>query len=81
MKNETKFNLGDKVFAIDKKTTKVTEFEVEAIYIFVREEGTSIRYKAKGTSMLEPDYDEDKCFATKEELIDYITTPEFIAEQ
>ena len=73
---ETKFNIGDKVFTIDTKTTKVKGFEVESIIAFAGNGYTRVTYKEKGSSVLESNYEEEKCFATPEELIDYVMKSE-----
>ena len=70
---ETKFNIGDTVFTIDNKTSKIKEFEIEKIFVVKSENYTQVNYKEVGASLLDPDYKEDKCFATKEELIDFIS--------
>lgn len=76
MSIETKFNVGDTVFTIDTKTTKVKGFEIESIIAYAGNGYTKVTYKEKGSSILESNYDEDKCFANKEELIDYVMKPE-----
>lgn len=72
----TKFNVGDKACTIDAKTMKIREFEIGWISAFMSQEKTvCISYRAKGDTVLDTSYDEDKCFATKHELLDYIEHP------
>lgn len=70
----TKFNVGDKAYTIDKKTLKVKEFEVGTIITYLRgDDRPSIDYRTKDDGLLSDLYDEDMCFATKEELMEYIS--------
>lgn len=65
MEIKTKFKIGDKVWTIYK--FKATEIEVSAMTVDVN--GVWIRGKQDYTS-----FHEDNCFATKDELIQYITS-------
>ena len=70
----TKFNVGDKAYTIDKKTMKVTEFEVGSIIVYLRgDDRPSIDYRPKTEDFAPDMYSEDMCFATKEELMEYIS--------
>ena len=69
----TKFNVGDKVFTIDKESMKIIEFEVRMISASCFSDGTTtIRYTPKDCVL---SYDEFKCFATKHELLTFIEQP------
>lgn len=76
MNIQTKFNIGDKVCTIDKKTMKVREFEVESIGMVITKEKQSVILRAKGDSVYDDGYDEKYCFTNENELLDYITTKE-----
>lgn len=65
MEIKTKFKIGDKVWTIYK--FKATEIEVSAMTVDVN--GVWIRGKQDYTP-----FHEDNCFATKDELIQYITS-------
>lgn len=70
----TKFNVGDKAYTIDKKTLKVKEFEVGTIVAYLQGDNKpSIDYRTKDDGFLSDLYNEDMCFATKEELMEYIS--------
>lgn len=72
----TKFNVGDKACTIDTKTMKIREFEIGGISAFItQEKSVNVGYRAKGDTVFDPTYDEEKCFATKHELLDYIEHP------
>lgn len=73
----TKFNVGDKAFTIDKKTMKIKEFEVDMISIYLQSDGKpDIMYKASDAGILDDSIREDKCFATKHELLTFIESDE-----
>lgn len=70
----TKYNIGEKVYTIDRKTMKVTEFEVGSIIVYLRgDDRPSIDYRPKAEDFAPDMYSEDMCFATKEELMEYIS--------
>lgn len=68
---QTKFNLGDTAYTIDPSSMKLKSFEVKKIMVSTSENQVY-------TSLLDAEdytaihYDEDKCFATKEELLEYV---------
>ena len=69
----TKFSIGDELFAIDKKTAKAVKFKVGRIFVHVTKEGTSkVEYWREEAFLLEESYSEDVCFATMDELIAHI---------
>lgn len=68
MEINTKFSLGDKVFVL--KDGKVKEIEIKSIT--VDEKG--IWYDDSEAYMVFQPHHEKQCFATKEELIAYITS-------
>ena len=71
----TKFNEGDKVFTIDTNTIKVKEFEVGRISTWSSNGKTCVTLYPKGDTYSSNGYNEDKCFATEAELMNFITTP------
>lgn len=73
---KTKFNEGDKVYTIDTNTIKVKEFEVERISTWTSKEKTLITLYPKGDTYSSSGYDENKCFASQEELVNFVTTKE-----
>ena len=71
MQIETKYNIGDKVFVIDKKEIKVKEMEISFIFVDVKfDRSLEVKYGEKG---LYESYPEAMCYPTKQELIDYLT--------
>ena len=69
----TKFNIGDELFAIDKKTAKAVKFKVGRIFVHVPEKGTpKVEYFGEDLPIFEGTYDEDVCFATIDELIEQV---------
>lgn len=74
MEIQTKFNVGDKIYSIDKRDMKIKKFEIGAIYIACGSE-ISISYRNKDCSMFEDNYPEENCFYSKEELLRYIDRP------
>ena len=77
MNIQTKFNIGDKVCTIDKKTMKVREFEIGSMSIYVAKNGKpSINYRASDDGYSGDSYEEEFCFANENELLGYITTKE-----
>ena len=64
-----KFKLGDKVATINGKTGKVVEFEVEKITTEEDADGITVYYSHSGDYT---DYEEERCFSTREELLNYI---------
>lgn len=67
--------MGEKLFTIEKKSLKIKEFEVASISACTIGENSLITYRAKDDGILSDGYDEDKCFATKHELLTYIEQP------
>lgn len=73
----TKFNIGDKVCTIDKKTFKVKEFEIGSMSVYVSDDGKpDINYRASDDGYSGDRYEEEFCFTNENELLDYITTKE-----
>lgn len=69
----TKFNIGDELFTIDKKTAKAVKFKVGRIFVHVPEKGTpKVEYFGEDLPLLEGAYNEDVCFATMDELVAHI---------
>ena len=68
MEIKTKFSIGDKVFVL--KDNKAKELEIKSV--FCDEDG--IRYSDDKDSFIGFTYPKHLCFATKDELIAYITS-------
>lgn len=69
----TKFNIGDELFTIDKKTAKAVKFKVGRIFVHVPEKGTpKVEYFGEDLPIFEGTYDEDVCFASMDELVAHI---------
>ena len=75
---QTKFNVGDKLFTIDKESMKIKEFEVSMVCAFIHysDAAPTVSYQAKGSDFSGKSVDEEKCFKTKHELLTYIEQPE-----
>lgn len=65
---QTRFNLGDKVFVL--KDGKVREIEIKSITV----DDKGVWYDDTEAYMIFQPHHEEQCFATKEELIEYITS-------
>lgn len=72
MEINTKFNVGDTVYTISPKTFRMTVFEVGRVIVFTTEDERSVSYKAKGSSPYDDSYNENVCFGTCDELMEYI---------
>ena len=82
MKIVTKFNVGDTVYTIDKETMKLKEFEVSYVSVFsTKNEDVRISYGVKCDSYKSESYDERVCFASKDDLLDYVTQPRYLTQQ
>jgi len=71
----TKFNVGDRVVALDNKTQKIRELQIASISIGVTRDGQNVTIYPvgkDGTNYYDK-YEEERCFSTREELLDYIT--------
>lgn len=67
---KTKYNVGDKVYTIDKNSMKVLPFKIKSI-VSVSDESTAVRLTPEGSDY--ESYDEKRCFPSEDELIRYIT--------
>ncbi len=74
MNIKTKYNEGDKVYTIDTNCFKVKEFVVGKITTWTAGGKTSVSLYPKDASYADPSYDEDKCFTSEKELLNFITT-------
>ena len=75
MNIQTKFNIGNKVCTIDKKTLKVKYFEIGSLSVYVSKSGKpSVNYRATDDSYTGDSHEEEFCFANENELLAYITT-------
>ncbi len=77
MNIQTKFNIGDKVCTIDKKTLKVKTFEIGSLSVYVSKNGKpSVNYRASDDGYTGDSHEEEFCFPNETELLAYITTKE-----
>lgn len=67
----TKFKSGDEVFTIDPKTMKAKKFKVYAVSTYSADNKASVSLH-EDDSVYCNSYDEDKCFATEDELKAYV---------
>lgn len=75
MNIHTKFNIGDNVCTIDKKTLKVKTFEIGSLSVYVSKAGKpSISYRASEDGYSGDSYEEEFCFANENELMEYINS-------
>ena len=73
MNIKTKFSIGDELFAIDKKTAKAVKFKVGGIFVHVSKKGTpKVEYFGEDLPLLDGAYNEDVCFKTLSELVEYV---------
>lgn len=70
----TRFNEGDKAFTLNTATLKVKEFEVERVSTYTTNGKTSVTLYAKNEPFGTNGYEEDKCFASEAELLNFITS-------
>lgn len=72
----SKFNVGDKVYTVDKETMKIKEITIETV-VAISSEINKVRvsYSLMTEGYRTESYDEAVCFASREELIDYMTSP------
>lgn len=74
MEVKTKFNAGDMVYYVDANTKKAVYRKIDYIYI-TADETVHIRCAFNNENSYQTDYvDEEHCFATKQELLNYITS-------
>lgn len=71
MEIKTKFNIGDKVFTIDKDSFKIKEFKVASMMVFFNSTG-NLRTTLYPADDYISSYEEEKCFSTREDLLKYI---------
>ena len=75
MKIETKFNVGDTVYTIDKKTMKLKEFEISSVTVLaITKDTCQISYGVKTENYNTESYEERVCFASRDDLLDYVTS-------
>jgi hypothetical protein len=74
MNIETKFKVGDNVYTVDPETLKIKQFEIESVTSFTNGKGTTVSVYPKGDGCYKG-VDENKCFSTREALLDHITKP------
>lgn len=68
----TKFNVGDTVYTIDADTLKIKEFEIGSISTSTDAEKTTVYLYPKESSNYSS-IREDKCFASRDTLIEHVT--------
>jgi hypothetical protein len=75
MNIQTRFNVGDKVFTLDKETFKMKKFVVGSVSIWA-DDDTKVTYYPKKDDIASYNerYDEKVCFASENELLGHITT-------
>lgn len=74
MKIETKFNVGDTVYTIDKKSMKLKEFEISSVTVVaITKDTLHISYGVKTENYHTESYEERVCFASRDDLLDYVT--------
>lgn len=72
MNIETKFKVGDTVYTIDPETLKVKAIVIGTISTMTTDKGTTVLFYPKDNGYLD-NVNEDKCFASREALLDHIT--------
>lgn len=65
VKIRTKFDLGDTVYFLSNTTARIIEAKVVEVVFYIEKGKTTLYYKTEPYSMVR----EDRCFATKEEII------------
>lgn len=73
MSIETKFNVGDTAFTIDPQSLRVRKFIVKSITTYSSDKGTTINLYPEDGGYAEH-YEEYKCFATRDDLMQHITS-------
>ena len=69
----TKFSIGDELFAIDKETAKAIKFKVGGIFVHVHKKGApKVEYFGEDSPLLEGAYNEYVCFTSMDELVAHI---------
>ncbi len=71
----SKFNVGDKVYTFDKTTFKMKVIVVAQISVYIRKDTqkTSVfADDANGNIEWQNSYDEELCFASEDELLEYV---------
>lgn len=73
MKITTKFNVGDTVYTIDKKTMRLKEFEISSVSVIaLTKDAYQISYGVKTENYHTESYEERVCFASRDDLLDYV---------
>lgn len=82
MNIQTRFNVGDKVFTLDKETLKMKDFTVGSVSIWADDETKVSYYPEKnGIVNFNEKCNENVCFASENELLSHITTKEPAAQE
>lgn len=71
----TKFNVGDKVVTLSKDTKKMIEITIAQMVVTVKKDSSSVSVYPQnqdGSTDYYTSYEECYCFATRDELINYI---------
>lgn len=71
MEIKTKFALGDTVIILDRKSFKAAEIEIKSIIVYA---DGKIEYSEEDSTPIFHGIPEERCFATKDELVEYILT-------
>lgn len=80
MEIKTKYQVGDKVCTIDRKTLKIKSFVIGNICIYVYDGRTDIGYTEEGQGIAGVSYEESLLFPSEKDLITYITTNPVVVE-
>ena len=77
MNIQTRFNVGDKVFTLDKESFKMREFTVGAVSVWATDDTKVSYYPLEDEHVnFNESYGEPVCFASENELLGHITTKE-----
>lgn len=71
----TKYDVGDKVFTVEKKSLKVREFEIGSVFVSsITKDKARVKYLAKDDSIFSEGVPEEHCFSSQQELLTHVTT-------
>ena len=74
MNVQTKYNVGDVVYTIDKATLKMREFEISTVFVSTTDVGVEVKYHARGDSAYADNIPEEHCFLSENELLNHISS-------
>ena len=70
----TKFEVGDTLFTIDRETMKLRKFTVKSVAIICMTDKCAVSYAAEGDDAWKPNIPEDRCFNSKEALFEFVNS-------